>query len=109
VKLPGQIYIDPAKVRDYLLVFKEENDKSQFFGYGGYVRENWGELFEDIYEASSLDAEPVGKARFGNAIEYNQDVILPGRNGTKLIVSLKWHYDGEQSRLITVIPQGVRK
>jgi hypothetical protein len=108
MKLSGQIYIDPAKIRDYLLVPKSVKDKSKFFGYAGYFRENWENLYRDIFDLSENDAEYVGKTNYGEE-EYEIKCILKGRNKISLEVNLIFHYSNNQSRLITVEPVRILK
>jgi hypothetical protein len=42
------IFIDPAKITNYLLVPKDKNDKSKFLNNLGYSLDNWEDLAKDI-------------------------------------------------------------
>ena len=107
MRLPSRIVIDPRKIKDYLLVFKRDKDKSKFLSLGGYVENNWQELLKDIYELSQNDAEYQGKSGWGEN-EYSIYGILSGRNnGKQLEVNLIFHSFEEESRFITLIPIGV--
>ena len=42
------IFVDPAKITNYLLVPKDKNDKSRFLNDLGYSLDNWEDLANDI-------------------------------------------------------------
>jgi hypothetical protein len=42
------LVIQDSKVRDYLLVYQEKYDKSNYLAFGGYTLENWQALKQDI-------------------------------------------------------------
>ena len=48
MKLNGSIVIDERKIKEYLLVWKPQNDKSKFLNKIGYYESNWENLRTDI-------------------------------------------------------------
>jgi hypothetical protein len=71
VKLPTDVVIAPDKLRHYLLLPREENDKSQFLAVAGDTSANWQTLDHDLrqlamtHEVASAEPSPYGtKTRF---------------------------------------------
>jgi hypothetical protein len=66
MKLPEHIIILQDKLRRYLLISREENDKSQFLATAGYTLANWEVLERDLYqlakthELSATETSPYG-------------------------------------------------
>lgn len=82
-------YVDPSKVRDYLLVPKQRGDKSAFFARFGFRRERW----EDLRDALLLHVQrcPVTSLRHH---EYGVNCVVEGPlqtpGGREPIVETVW-------------------
>lgn len=106
MKLPHDAEIAPAKLKKYLLVWRDTDDKSKFLAQAGYVQENWQQLEADLrsqillLEAVSSD-EPN---RFGDVYEIRG--VLRGVNGVNLAVVTIWmiEYETRQTKFITLYP-----
>ncbi len=95
-----RLEISPEKLRDYLLVQKEKNDKSGFLLKLGYSKENWNELMDDIkYTASHNEAVLQQQTPFGNMYE------VKGKLKNFGIVTI-WllGIDNDKFRFITLFP-----
>lgn len=44
MKIPENAIIPDSKLTQYLLVFKQRNDKSKYLEQGGFTSQNWKEL-----------------------------------------------------------------
>ena len=85
MKLPTDVVIAPDKLRHYLLLPREENDKSQFLAVAGYTSANWQTLDHDLrqlamtQEVASAEPSPYGT-------KYEVHGLLRGPNGRTLRV-----------------------
>jgi hypothetical protein len=50
VKLPEDVVIPEDKLVRYLLLPREDNDKSQFLGIVGYILATWEVLARDLHD-----------------------------------------------------------
>ena len=50
MKLPEDVVIPEDKLVRYLLLPREENDKSQFLGIAGYILGTWEVLARDLHD-----------------------------------------------------------
>jgi hypothetical protein len=87
--IPNTATIAVEKIRDYLLVPLEEDDKSGYLSLAGYTREDYWELLRDIREQLL-----PGEAEFQERNEYGEYYMLEGRligpNGRTLGVRTIW-------------------
>jgi len=44
MKIPSDAIIPDSKLTQYLLIFKQRNDKSKYLAQGGFSLENWQQL-----------------------------------------------------------------
>jgi hypothetical protein len=103
IKLPKNSVIDYRKLRDYLLVFQDTDDKSKFLESGGYFRENWESLQKDIIDfILPLDAMFKRSTKYGD--EYEIIGSLPGKK-KNLKVRTFW-YLNQQGKcwFVTLFP-----
>ncbi|HET6402427.1 MAG TPA: hypothetical protein VFH95_13665 [Candidatus Kapabacteria bacterium] len=92
------------KIRDYLLKWIEKDDKSGFLKRGGYSRENYQQLIDDIRE-HLLPAEAVLQERRQDGELYRIRGILRGPNGRELRVRTVWLVSEDaKPRFITLVP-----
>jgi hypothetical protein len=105
VKLLTDVVIAPDKLRHYLFLPREENDKSQFLAVAGYTSANWQTLDHDLrqlamtHEVASAEPSPYGT-------KYEVHGLLRGPNGRTLRVVTVWitlAATGE-TRLVTLFP-----
>lgn len=91
--------------RRYLLLPREENDKSKFLASAGYTLANWEVLEHDLHqliqtsEVSDIKTSPYG-------IKYEIRDVLNGPNGRKLRVVTIWIQIAttEDIRFVTLFP-----
>lgn len=106
MKLPINTIIAPAKLTNYLLVFRPADDKSKFLAQAGYSLENWQQLETDLRnQILTLDSVPsVEPNRFGDVYEIRG--VLTGVNGVSLEVLTIWmkEYETGQTKFITLYP-----
>ena len=102
--IPKDAIIAVEKVRDYLLILREEDDKSQFLGLAGYSRNDYWELLRDIRD-QLLPAEGEFDLDRGYGPIYSCKGLLRGPNGVILAVQTKWilNLSGE-IRFVTLVP-----
>jgi len=100
-------YVDPAKVRDYLLspVHPEGRFKAAFFRSLGYSRARWPRLQRDLERLASSDgAIPAALTVFGQLFELR--VMLRGPSGRETSVVTVWIIRREEDfpRFVTAYP-----
>ena len=109
VKLPEDVVIPEDKLVRYLLLPREDNDKSQFLGIAGYTLATWEVLARDLhdlaktYEISDKVISPYG-------IKWEVQGSLTGPNGQVLYVVTVWimlETSGE-TRFVTLFPDKER-
>lgn len=106
MKLPADTIIAPAKLTQYLLIYRPVDDKSKFLARAGYSLENWQRLESDIRsQILPLDVMPNDEVnRFGDV--YGICGSLTGPNGLRLRVITIWmiEYATGQTKFITLYP-----
>ncbi|NEO18727.1 MULTISPECIES: DUF6883 domain-containing protein [unclassified Moorena] len=106
MKLPQDAIIATAKLTRYLLVWRDNDDKSKFLAQAGYSQENWQQLEIDLRSQilpldATLSDEPN---RFGDV--YTIRGILVGPNGVELDIKTIWmvEHETQQTKFITLYP-----
>ena len=82
MKLPVDTIIARAKLAEYLLQFRREDDKSLFLARAGYTADNWQELERDLREQIlPLEAIQFERTRYGDyGDKYEIRGTLTGSN-----------------------------
>jgi hypothetical protein len=110
VKLPDNVVIPEDKLVSYLLLPRQESDKSQFLGIAGYTLAAWEVLARDLHnlarthEISDMAISPYG-------IKWEVQGALVGPNGQVLRVITVWitlEASGE-TRFVTLFPARERQ
>jgi len=105
MKLPAEAVIPEDKLLRYLLIPREENDKSRLLASAGYTLANWKILERDLYRLIELlDVNDVESSPFG--VKYEVRGTLTGPNGRNLHVVTVWiklAATGE-TRFVTLFP-----
>ena len=105
MKLSSETVISSEKIKDYLLVFRKRNDKSQWLAQAGYTLKNWRALEYDLRnQILSLDAIPTDNTQYGQICEMR--VVLTGTNGRIIRVCTVWmsEYQTNSTKFITMFP-----
>jgi len=102
--IPKDAIIAEEKIRDYLLVWQEEDDKSQFLALAGYTREDFEQLRRDIREQFLPGEGRFQKlTRFGERFEL--EGVLRGPSGESLFITTIWQRSPYGTwRFITLFP-----
>lgn len=106
MKLPQDALIAPAKLTGYLLVWREENDKSRWLASAGYSPDNWSELERDLrQQLLPLEARLVEETRYGELYEIRGRLVGP--NDTVLPARSFWMIEAESglTKFITIYPE----
>lgn len=109
MKLPEDVVIPEDKLVRYLLLPREENDKSQFLGIAGYTLGTWEVLARDLYDLAKT-YEISDKAISPYGIKWEVQGSLTGPNGQVLYVVTVWitlETSGE-TRFVTLFPNKER-
>ncbi|MFB6214671.1 MAG: DUF6883 domain-containing protein [Candidatus Bipolaricaulia bacterium] len=105
MKLPEDVKVPKDKLLQYLLLPREENDKSEFLKLAGYRLSNWKELKEDLFElATRNEVTETESSPYGTKYEVRGK--LTGPNGRELHVVSIW-IELEKSgeiRFVTLFP-----
>lgn len=109
MKLPINVTISKDKLMRYLLLPRDENDKSQFLVFAGYTLANWQILESDLrqlaktHEISYTEISPYGT-------KYEVRGTLAGPNGHTLHIVTVWiKLEGtEETRFVTLFPDRKR-
>lgn len=105
MKLAGNALIARAKVSDYLLAWRPENDKSQFLALAGYTVAQPDRLVDDIRtQLLPLDAQIEEITEYGQ--KYRISGTLIGPNGQALHVETVWMVESVSgvTKFITLYP-----
>jgi len=105
MKLPADTAIAQKKLAQYLLVWREEDDKSAFLSKAGYTLENAGQLEKDLRSQLLLiDAEVFDRGEYG--VKYVIRGKLKGPNGRVLRVVSIWMIEnaGGAAKFVTLYP-----
>ena len=109
MKLPEDVGIPEDKLVRYLLLPRQESDKSQFLGIAGYTLATWEVLACDLHnlakthEISAMTISPYG-------VKWEVQGPLVGPNGQGLRVVTVWMTlaaSGE-TRFVTLFPDRER-
>ena len=109
MKLSEDVVIPEDKLIRYLLLPRQESDKSQFLGIAGYTLATWEVLARDLHnlvkthEISDMTISPYG-------IKWEVQGTLAGPNGQVLRVVTVWitlEASGE-TRFVTLFPDRAR-
>jgi hypothetical protein len=110
MKLPGleRAFIDPAKIRDYLLSTEHivGRHKAVVFRGMGYTREDWQRLSNDLMAlALANDAQPLEANEFGQ--KYRVDGYLEGPRPRVMRTRTIWvvRMDEDYPRFVTAYPE----
>lgn len=99
MRLIGNVIIDERKIREYLLVWKANSDKSKFLNSLGYVDEHWRELQTDIKSiVENNDAELSKQSPFGGFL-YR---VIGSLRGSKVFTVWLWYED--EIKFVTLFP-----
>jgi hypothetical protein len=105
VKMPSGLVIQDRKLTDYLLVYQDEDDKSEFLALAGYRIQNWQRLKQDILKAvEDCEIEMVIPTDWGT--RFRMRSRWEGLNGRVLRVVTVWQQDegSDVIRLLTLYP-----
>lgn len=104
IKLPSDSEIARAKVTQYLLRLRDEDDKSQFLAQGGYTLAHADTLLEDLRGLLGGQAALVQTTEYGD--KYRVHGTLTGPNGRKLRVMSIWMTEEATGRtkFVTLYP-----
>ncbi|MBW4463110.1 MAG: hypothetical protein KME47_23155 [Nodosilinea sp. WJT8-NPBG4] len=87
MKLQGTILIPEAKLTDYLLVLRSEDDKSKLLAQVGFTQDNPNRLKQAIFNLiKTQDAISDRQDKYGTY--YLIEGPLIGPNGTLLVVTV---------------------
>jgi hypothetical protein len=70
MKLSADAIITSAKVTDYLLTWRIEDDKSKFLALAGYTLANAGRLQDDLRNLLEGEAQFVQTTDYGDNIRF---------------------------------------
>jgi len=108
-KLPEDVVIPEDKLVRYLLLPREESDKSQFLGIAGYTLGTWEVLARDLHDlAKTHEISDKATSPYGSKWEVRGS--LTGPNGQVLYVVTVWitlATSGE-TRFVTLFPDRER-
>lgn len=100
-------FIEPAKLRDYLLAQGHPvgRFKARFFGGLGYTSEGWQLLRDDLLTlVSSGEAEPGQSGPYGQKFTVSGTLIGPNRRSATVVSVWLMPANGDAPRFITAYP-----
>ena len=89
MKLPENVIIPDAKLNEYLLIYREQDDKSKFLAQGGFTKENPERLKNAIIQLIN-NYEAIEDKRNQYGIFYQVKGKLLGLNNRNLAVITIW-------------------
>jgi hypothetical protein len=105
MKMPTGLVIQDPKVRNYLLVYQEKDDKSGYLALGGYTLENWRLLKRDILNAvEGSEVSEIIQTDWG--IRFKVRNQWSGLNSYPFKIVTIWQQDegSERIRFVTLYP-----
>jgi hypothetical protein len=105
MKLPADTIVATSKLDEYLLRYRDENDKSGFLALAGYTLENVDRLLNDLRtQLLPLDAEFFDQTEYG--VKYRIRGALTGPNRRTLRVISIWMKEDAtgETKFVTLIP-----
>ncbi|MCA0457835.1 MAG: hypothetical protein LCI00_27970 [Chloroflexi bacterium] len=106
MKIPSDALISREKLTQYLLVFRQDSDKSIFLGQGGFTQANPDTLEAAIRELiSEYEAILDNQNQYGDF--YRVEGTLHGVNNHNLLVVTIWMIRSEEDgifRFVTLKP-----
>ncbi len=110
MKLPENTLIAYEKLTKYLLLPKEDDDKSLWLARAGYISENWKLLENDLRtQILPRDARPIENTKYGQRYEIRGKITGP--NGKILSIRTIWMTETATgiTKFITLFPDRRRK
>jgi hypothetical protein len=106
VKIPSDAVIPEEKLTRYLLVPRDEDDKSKFLALAGFTQANPEELEAAIRQlAENSEAVENGMNQYGDFYRVEGDLTGPNRRALAVVlIWLQWHQDAT-FHFITLKPQ----
>jgi hypothetical protein len=113
VKLPGaeRAFVDPAKVRDYLLDPDHPvgHSKARFFGALGFTRARWPALYQVLLDLAVHGRATIGDpSPHGQKYEVHATITGPGQREACLVTVWIVLSGEDFPRLVTAFPGGPR-
>jgi hypothetical protein len=113
VQLPEaeRAFVDPVKVRDYLLSPEHPvgRAKARFFGALGFTRAAWPTLHRVLLElAMRGEAIPGQPSPHGQKYEIRDTIVGPSEREAQIVTVWIILYDEDFPRLVTAYPGEIR-
>lgn len=104
MKLPADSEIAHIKITQYLLMSRDEDDKSKYLALAGYTAAHADQLLHDLRSLLIADANFVQATDYGDKYEIRG--ILTGPNGRMLRVVSIWMIERAtgQTKFVTLYP-----
>jgi len=105
LEISGEVKVPKEKLLQYLLLPRDEDDKSEFLKIAGYKLSNWQRLRKDLYELVK-ENEVTNTEQSPYGVKYEIQGRLEGPNGKKLnVVSIWIKLRGKKElRFVTLFP-----
>lgn len=103
MKIPVEAVIAPEKLTRYLLIFREEDDKSKFLSMAGFTLDNPDEL-EAALRTHIQESEAFEQKANLYGVFYEVPGQMNGVNGRILEITSIWLYESatDEFRFITL-------
>jgi hypothetical protein len=113
MKLPGaeRAFVDPAKVRDYLLNVDHPvgHSKARFFGALGFTRARWPALYGALLDLAVRGEATIGEpSPYGQKYEIHATISGPAEREAYIVTVWIVLLDEDFPRLVTAFPGGPR-
>ena len=113
MKLPGaeRAFIDPPKVRDYLLNpdHPTGHSKARFFTALGFTRAKWPALYRDLLDVAIQGEASIGEpSPYGQKYEVHATITGPAKREAYLVTVWIVLLGEDFPRLVTAFPGGPR-
>lgn len=110
MKLPEPVVVPEEKLLRYLLLPREENDKSRFLAAAGYRLANRKTLEEDLRQLAATE-EVTASEGSPYGVKYEVAGTLTGPKGQRLEVLTIWIRleASAETRFITLVPRRGRR
>ena len=105
MQLPSDATIATAKLTDYLLKPRPQDDKSAFLARAGYALENWQQLEQDLRkQILPLGAIPKKATRFGQTYEIRGTLCGPNNRILQVVTVWMTEWETGSTKFITLFP-----
>ena len=98
--------VEDKKITDYILIYKNHNDKMKIFNQLGYYLSNYKELIEQIINGTNFSKKKVSRFQ-ERCFTFKAETKIHNKNNNEyFLCTTIWQVENDfKVRFVTVIPE----